>query len=343
MAVADDRLPALRRTITARARAEGFDRVGFASAAQSPQLAARLSDFLAAGHHGTMAWLGERSFERAAPQNLWPGAVSVISLAVNYAPARTPLADLELPSHGAISAYARGADYHDLVKKRLRVVARWVSESLNTEVKIFVDTAPVLEKPLAQAAGLGWQGKHSNLVSREFGSWLLLAEIFVACDLGSQSPEGDHCGSCSRCITICPTQAIIAPYRLDARRCLSYLSIEYKGVIPLEFRRAMGNRIYGCDDCLAVCPWNRFAQPTPHPEFNPGYQPERLTEFLSLDDAGFRARFRGSPIKRIGRDRFLRNVVIAAGNSGDPQLIRRLLPLLQRLLPAGARHGGLGN
>ncbi|MCX8500417.1 MAG: tRNA epoxyqueuosine(34) reductase QueG [Alphaproteobacteria bacterium] len=328
MAVADEDIASLRRLIVSRARAEGFDSVGFASARESPEQARRLREFLSSGHHGEMVWMSERSYQRSAPQNLWQDAVSVISLAMNYAPATDPLAGLQQQNHGSMSAYARGKDYHDLMKKRGRVLGRWGSQSLDTEVKIFVDTAPVMEKPLAQAAGLGWQGKHSNLVSREFGSWLLLAEIFVARELGPQSPEPDHCGSCSQCITICPTAAIIAPYRLDARRCLSYLTIEYKGVIPLEFRRAMGNRIYGCDDCLAVCPWNKFARATPHPEFNPDYRLELLAEFLILDDASFRKRFAGSPIKRIGRDRFIRNVVIAAGNSGDRELLRLVLPLL---------------
>ncbi|MDI9408442.1 MAG: tRNA epoxyqueuosine(34) reductase QueG [Candidatus Pacebacteria bacterium] len=319
---------ARQKQIAERARGLGFDAVGFASAAQQPEIAERLQQFLSANYHGEMDWLNERSHQRSAPQNLWSQAISVVTVAMNYGPATNPLDDLQHRNFGAISAYARGRDYHDFIKKQLRILARWISESLQVEVKIFVDTAPVMEKPLAQLGGLGWQGKHSNLVSRDHGSWLLLAEIFVASDLGETEAETDHCGGCNRCITICPTAAIVAPYRLDARRCISYLTIEYKGVIPREFRSAIGNRIYGCDDCLAVCPWNKFARVTGHLEFNSDYRMENLGGFLTLDDANFRQKFSGSPIKRIGRDRFIRNVLIAVGNSGEPSFMPLVLPLL---------------
>ena len=329
MVVDNTGLDSLRRQISDYAREIGFDAVGFSSAAQQPDLGERLQQFLAKDYHGEMQWLSERSHQRSAPQNLWSEAISVVTVAINYCPPTNPLDDLQKRNHGAISAYARGRDYHDFMKKQLRILTRWIGETLQSEVKLFVDTAPVLEKPLAQAAGLGWQGKHSNLVSRDYGSWLLLGEIFVAYDLGSNDPETDHCGGCSRCIEICPTSAIIAPYQLDARRCISYLTIEFKGVIPLEFRKAIGNRIYGCDDCLAVCPWNKFAKITPHPEFNPDYEIEFLIEYSTLDDRQFRQRFSGSPIKRIGRNRFIRNIVIAVGNSGDSRLLEPVMPLLK--------------
>ena len=249
--------------------------------------------------------------------------MSVIALGVNYAPAEDPLAVLARRDRAAISAYARNRDYHDVVKKRLKALARWmVARWQGTELKVFVDTAPVMEKPLAQRAGLGWQGKHTNLVSRGHGSWLFLGEIYTTLDLPPDAAEADHCGRCRRCLTACPTDAFPAPYRLDARRCISYLTIEHRGPIPEEFRAAMGNRIYGCDDCLAVCPWNKFARAHSEPAFAPraGLDAPRLAELAALDDAGFRALFGGSPVKRIGRDRFVRNVLVAIGNSGDPAL-----------------------
>lgn len=306
------------------ALALGFDAVGFAPAHLGPEVRARLDAFLAAGMQGEMGWLAERVEQRAHPQGLWPEAVSVIALGMNYGPEEDPLALLERRDRGAISVYARNRDYHDIVKKRLKALARWMVERWKgSELKVFVDTAPVAEKPLAQAAGLGWQGKHSNLVSREHGSWLFLGEVYTTLDLAPSGAEVDHCGRCTRCLSACPTDAFTGPYRLDARRCISYLTIEHHGPIPHEFRAAMGNRIYGCDDCLAVCPWNKFA----HAAREPGLMPRedlsapRLAELARLDDAGFRALFSGSPIKRIGRDRFVRNVLNAIGNSGDPALL----------------------
>lgn len=318
-------------TIRSKALELGFSAIGFAPADLAPQAGERLSAFLAAGKHGDMGWLEERSSQRRTPTALWPEAKSVIVIGMNYGPDHDPMANLAAATCGNISVYARGRDYHDVLKKQLRVLARWLGEASGHEVKLFVDTAPVMEKPLAQLGGLGWQGKHTNLVSREFGSWLFLGEIFTTLELTPQTPKVDHCGACTRCIDVCPTRAITAPYQLDARRCISYLTIENKGPIPLEFRKAIGNRIYGCDDCLAICPWNKFATPVSHAELAP--RPEndlpRLADLLQLDDASFRARFSGSPIKRIGINRFLRNVLIAAGNSGQPALLEQIQPLLQ--------------
>jgi epoxyqueuosine reductase len=297
-----------------------------------------------------MGWMAETAVRRADPCALWPEARSAVVVAANYGPDFDPLERLRRRGNGTISAYAQGRDYHDVLKKRLRVLARWMHETFGAEVKLFVDTAPVMEKPLAQAAGLGWQGKHTNLVSRQFGSWLFLGEVLTALDLAPDAAESDHCGECRRCLDVCPTGAFTAPYRIDARRCISYLTIEHKGHIAAELRPAMGNRVYGCDDCLAVCPWNKFAAPTPHAEFRAREEAPALAELAGLGDAAFRARFSGSPVKRIGRARFLRNVLIAIGNSGDPALTpaaRRLLdddsPLvramavwaLKRLLPGG--------
>jgi epoxyqueuosine reductase len=316
--MSDDRRAAIR----ARARDEGFDTVGFAHASLAPDASAHLAEYLARGHHGEMTWMEATAERRGHPQNLWEGARSVITLGVNYAPRHDPLAVLQQKDRGGISVYAQGADYHDVLKKRLRVIARWIAEQFGAEVKIFVDTAPVMEKPLATAAGLGWQGKHTNLVSRDYGSWLFLGSIFTTLELEPDAAHADHCGSCSACLDICPTKAFPAPYRIDARRCISYLTIEHKGQIPEEFRTAIGNRIYGCDDCLAVCPWNKFAQSAREMAFAP--RPElsspRLADLAALDDAAFRDVFRGSPVKRIGRDRFVRNVLIAIGNSGDATL-----------------------
>jgi len=305
-----------------RAKAEGFSVVRIADARAHPTNAARLGAFLDAGHHGDMNWLETHAHWRADPQSLWPEARSVIVLGLNYGPENDPLAILARKDRGAVSAYAQGDDYHDIVKKKLKTLAGYIFQAHGAQVKVFVDTAPVMEKPLAQKAGLGWQGKHTNLVSREFGSWLFLGSIFTTLELPPDAPEQDHCGSCHACLDICPTGAFPAPYRLDARRCISYLTIEHKGPIPHELRAAMGNRIYGCDDCLAVCPWNKFATRCAEIKLQAReeLQAPPLAALATLDDTAFRALFRKSPLKRIGRDRFLRNVMIAIGNSGDPGL-----------------------
>ena len=306
-----------------KALALGFDAIGFAAAKLEDQVRRDLAGFLAAGYHGDMGWLKNRSEQRADPQTLWPEARSVIAVGLNYGPAEDALALLDEGERATISVYARNRDYHDVLKKRLKALARWMAEDLDCGVKVFVDTAPVMEKPLAACAGLGWQGKHSNLVSRDFGSWLFLGEVYTTLELAPDDPEADHCGSCRSCLDVCPTDAFPAPYRLDARRCISYLTIEHKGPIPHALRPQMGNRIYGCDDCLAVCPWNKFAGRTAEPGFLPRAElsAPRLADFAGLEDAGFRTLFSGSPIKRIGRDRFLRNVLIAVGNSGSPSLL----------------------
>jgi epoxyqueuosine reductase len=323
--------------LKAHAQSLGFCAWGIAPAGTDPVLGDRLSAWLADGMHGTMAWMAERAHQRQAPQALWPEARSVIALGMTYAPAADPLRLAEQGDTARISAYAQGADYHDALKKALKALARWIVAEAprhglgEAEVKVFTDTAPVMEKPLAQAAGLGWQGKHTNLVSREHGSWLFLGEIYTTLELAPDLPLTDRCGSCDACQAACPTQAFPAPYRLDARRCISYLTIEHKGPIPPELRRKLGNRIYGCDDCLAVCPWNKFARDAhalrpflPRAELA---APE-LRDLLTLDDAGFRQLFSGSPIKRIGRDRFVRNCLYAAGNSGRAELLEQVLPLL---------------
>ncbi len=301
----------------------GFDAVGFTEAQLPDEARARLDAFLAAGQHGTMGWMEARAAQRAHPQALWPEAVSVIALGLSYAPGEDPLATLARRDCGTISVYARGArDYHDVVKARLKALGRWMHGRFGHALKVFVDTAPVMEKPLAQQAGLGWQGKHTNLVSRAHGSWLFLGEIYTTLALPPDAPEADHCGSCRACLAACPTDAFPAPYRLDARRCISYLTIEHRGPIPEAFRAPMGNRIYGCDDCLAVCPWNKFARAHEEPAFAPraALTAPKLAELARLDDAAFRAMFSGSAIKRIGRDRFVRNVLVAIGNSGAPAL-----------------------
>jgi len=310
---------ALRDELKRRAREAGFDAVGITPADAIPHAAPRLRQFLAKGHHGTMGWMADTAERRQSPRALWPQARSVIMLGMNYGPDHDPMAVLEEPSRAAISVYAQGRDYHDVIKGRLKQVAGWLHGATGHEVKVFVDTAPVMEKPLAEAAGIGWQGKHTNLVSRDLGSWLFLGAIFTTAEMPADAPEQDHCGSCRKCLDICPTDAFPAPYQLDARRCISYLTIEHKGHIPAEFREAMGNRIYGCDDCLAVCPWNKFARRTGEIAFHPRAEltAPRLADLAALDDAGFRALFSGSPIKRIGRNRFIRNVLIALGNSGD--------------------------
>jgi epoxyqueuosine reductase len=297
--------------IRAEAERLGFDAIGFAPARLGPEARERLQEFLAAGMHGGMGWMESRAEQRADPRALWPEARSVIALGLSYAPETDPLESLGWQDRATISVYARNRDYHDVVKKRLKALARWmVAAFADTGVKVFVDTAPVMEKPLAQ------------LVSRTHGSWLFLGEIYTTLDLRPDAPEVDHCGSCTRCLDICPTEAFPAPYRLDARRCISYLTIEHHGPIPEEFRKPMGNRIYGCDDCLAVCPWNKFAAAHEEPAFAPraALTAPKLAELATLDDAAFRALFSGSPIKRIGRNRFIRNVLIAIGNSGDPRL-----------------------
>jgi epoxyqueuosine reductase len=312
----------LKAALASEARAVGFDSVGVTDPNAIADIAKHFRDFLDAGAHGDMGWLASHPERRADPRVLWAGVRSVIMLGVNYGPDENPLAILERRSRGAISVYARGDDYHDLIKKRLKALARWLVATLGGEVKVFVDTAAVMEKPLAQAAGVGWQGKHTNLVSREFGSWLFLGAIFTTLDLPRDQADSDHCGSCQACLDICPTSAFPAPYKLDARRCISYLTIEHKGQIPHEFRRAIGNRIYGCDDCLAVCPWNKFAQTARETKLaaRDELRAPALAELAELDDAAFRARFAKSPVKRIGRDRFVRNVLIAIGNSNDADL-----------------------
>lgn len=316
-----------------KALALGFDTIGFAKAETDADARSRLSEFLENGFHGDMGWLAAKADRRASPRTLWPDARSVVVVGANYGPHEDPLDAMhrhQAHGRGTISVYARNRDYHDVMKKRLRVLARWMNETLAAEVKLFVDTAPVMEKFLGQQAGLGWQGKHTNLVSRDFGSWLFLGEIYTTAELSPDAPESDRCGSCDRCQTVCPTDAFPAPYKLDARRCISYLTIEHKGHIAEEFRQPMGNRIYGCDDCLAVCPWNKFARPTQEAAFLPRAEltAPRLADLAALDDAGFRNVFSGSPIKRAGRDRFVRNVLIAIGNTGDPSLV----PTVERLL-----------
>jgi epoxyqueuosine reductase len=326
----NDLMTSPRDSIRDWALAQGFDAVGFAPAGAAACAGEGLKEFLAAGHHGDMGWMESRATERAHPQSLWRDAKSAVVLGLSYAPADDPLAALEKTDRAAISVYAQGDDYHDVIKKRLKAIAREMTAKLGGDVKVFVDTAPLMEKPLAQAAGLGWQGKHTNLVSREHGSWLFLGVILTTLDLGEANADEDRCGTCSRCLDVCPTKAFPAPYKIDARRCVSYLTIEHKGPIPRDLRAAMGNRIYGCDDCLAVCPWNKFAAASREAAFHPRAELKAplLADLASLDDAAFRAMYKGSPVKRIGRDRFVRNVLIAIGNSGD----RALGAHAQRLL-----------
>jgi len=319
-------------------------RLGFADcrithADAIPDAAARLGAWLKAGNHGEMGWMETRADERGTPKTLWSDVRSIVMLGMNYAPATDPMALAEQPAFGRISVYAQGQDYHDIVKKALKALGRWLGEETGEPLKVFVDTAPVMEKPLAAAAGLGWQGKHTNLVSRKAGSWLFLGAIYTAFDLEADAPDKDRCGSCDACQRACPTDAFPAPYRLDARRCISYLTIEHKGPIPEDLRPGIGNHIYGCDDCLAVCPWNKFAQAaSAHRAFLPRAElaAPRIADLLGLDDAGFRAVFSGSPIKRIGRNRMVRNAAIAAGNSGDPAFIPALQKLAQDDDPVAA-------
>src|SRR5581483_5579907 len=321
----------LKQLVLAEARAAGFDIARVAAPdAIGPAVGERLKAFLDEGRHGDMGWMTATAERRRHPLSLWSEARSVIMLGLNYAPARDPLAVLGEPGRAAISCYAQGRDYHDIVRSGLKRVAASLARASGAEVKVFVDTAPLMEKPLAEAAGVGWQGKHTNLVSREFGSWLFLGAILTAARIEPDAPETDHCGTCRRCLDVCPTDAFPAPYQLDARRCIAYLTIEHKGHIAPEFREAIGNRVFGCDDCLAVCPWNKFAAAARNTRLAalPGAASPPLSELLALDDAAFRRRFAGTPVKRTGRDRVVRNALIAAGNSGDAGL----LPAAERLL-----------
>jgi epoxyqueuosine reductase len=308
--------------IREEAAALGFDACGFTRVDRPWPASARLAEFIASGRHGGMDWVALTAERRSHPRAMWAEARSAIVLGLNYGPDRDPLEALKATSHGAISVYAQGDDYHELIKKRLKRLAGSLQARLGGEVKVFVDTAPLMEKPLAEAAGLGWQGKHTNLVSREFGSWLFLGAILTTLELAPDAPTGDHCGACRACLDICPTGAFPAPYQLDARACLSYLTIEHAGPIPERYRAALGNRIYGCDDCLAVCPWNKFAQASHEAalQARESLQAPALADLADLDDTAFRALFAKSPIKRIGRDRFIRNVLYAIGNSADPAL-----------------------
>ena len=313
----------LKAALIAQARTQGFDVVGVTSPDAIPEAGERLAQFLADGCHGDMHWLTTSAERRSNPRTLWPEVRSIIMLGLNYGPAHDPLAIIERHDRGAISVYTLGDDYHEIIKPRLKSLARWLVAHAGGDVKVFVDTAAVMEKPLAQAAGLGWQGKHTNLVSRQYGSWLFLGAIFTTLALAPDAAENDHCGNCRACLDICPTNAFPAPYRLDARRCISYLTIEHKGPIPRELRPLLGNRIYGCDDCLAVCPWNKFAQSGREAKLavRESLREPSLAQLARLDDAAFRKLFAKSPIKRTGRDRFIRNVLVAIGNSGDAGLV----------------------
>ena len=327
--------PDIKAAIRDAALRLGFDAVGFAAAELAPESRARLADYLARGLHGDMGWLADRAGQRGDPRELWPEAKSVVVLAMNYGPEGDPLANLARPDRGTVSVYARGRDYHELIKSRLKALARAIEQIAPGALKLFVDTAPVMEKPLAQRAGIGWQGKHTNLVSRAHGSWLFLGEIYLSIELPPDAGEIDHCGQCHACLDICPTRAFVKPYLLDARRCISYLTIEHKGHIAAELRPLMGNRIYGCDDCLAVCPWNKFAHPAREPALRARDEltTPRLAALAALDDAAFRALFSGSPVKRTGRDRFVRNVLIAIGNSGDGALLPSVVARLDDASP----------
>jgi len=321
---------ALLEEIFARIADEGFDQAGIMAASDMPDISARLDAVIEQGWHGDMDWLARNLDRRASPRGLWPEVNSVIVMGMNYGPIADPMANHGNADLGVISCYAQNKDYHDVVKKRIRRIARWLADKTETDLKIFVDTAPVPEKTLAQAAGIGWQGKHTNLVSPKLGSWLFLGCIYTELELPPHQPEPDHCGSCTKCLNACPTDAFPAPYQLEARRCISYLTIEHKGPIPTELRPAIGNRIYGCDDCLATCPWNKFAQASAESAFHPREEliAPKLIELVAMDDVGFRQYFKGSPVKRIGRDRFTRNVLIALGNSASPQSLATIQPLL---------------
>ncbi|MCQ4631534.1 tRNA epoxyqueuosine(34) reductase QueG [Shinella sp. CPCC 100929] len=321
--------------VKAEAADKGFDLCRITGPDSIPQAPARLADFLAAGYHGTMDWMAETEARRADPRVLWSDVRSVILFGMNYGPEHDPRDVLAMPDRAAISVYAQNRDYHDIIKGKLKEVATRFAARGGADVKVFVDTAPVMEKPLAAAAGLGWQGKHTNLVSRTHGSWLFLGSLFTTADLFRDEPERDHCGSCRACLDACPTDAFPAPYKIDARRCISYLTIEHKGTIDPEFREKIGNRIYGCDDCLAACPWNKFAASASEMKLKARdeLKAPAIADLLTLDDPGFRAHFSGSPVKRIGRDRFVRNVLIAAGNSGDRGLIARCAQLADDTAP----------
>ncbi len=339
----------MQTLITQYALSLGFDAVGFCRPEIDVLVQQGLQEFILGGHHGDMGWMADKADRRADPKILWPEAKSVIVVGHNYAPDFNPMQKLAQTTTGNISCYALNDDYHDVIKKKLKILARWVAQEFSCEVKVFVDTAPVMEKALAANAGLGWQGKHTCLVSREFGSWLFLGSVFTnivipsaaegspsakdpsAALRSAQDDNKDLCGTCRACLDICPTQAFTAERKLDARRCISYLTIEHKGQIPLEFRKAIGNRIYGCDDCLAVCPWNKFAQASREIAYHPRQELEAplLRDLVKLDDATFRALFSKSPVKRIGRDRFVRNVLVAIGNSGDASLAATITPLMQ--------------
>ena len=331
-----------------RAAAEGFAAFGVAPGVLAPATGERLKQWLAEGRHGDMLWMESRATERASPDALWPEVRSVIILGMSYAPADDPMALADYPDRARVSVYARGRDYHDVVKGALKRLAGWLAHEAGVGVKVFVDTAPVMEKALAEAAGIGWQGKHSNVVSREHGSWLFLGAIYTTAELEPDKAGQDRCGTCRACQDICPTDAFPAPYRVDARRCISYLTIEHKGPVPHEFRAAIGNHIYGCDDCLSVCPWNKFAESA---AANKAFLPRaelvapRIADLLTLDDVAFRALFAGSPVKRTGRDRFVRNVLIAAGNSGDVALVPTVFALLDDQAPVvrGAAIWALSN
>ncbi len=335
-----------RAAIREKALALGFDGAHFTTASLPPEAGERLKAFLDQRRHGDMEWLDARRDERADPNALWREAKSAIVLTMNYGPDTDPMAALQNRSAGVISVYARNRDYHDVVKKRMKQLGRWIAETFGGELKVFVDTAPLMEKPLAERAGAGWQGKHTNLVSREHGSWLFLGAILTTMELPPDAAEDDHCGSCRNCLDICPTDAFPAPYQLDARRCISYLTIEHKGPIPRDLRPGIGNRIYGCDDCLAVCPWNKFASKAREAALQArgDLTSPPLADLAALNDAAFRALFAGSPIKRTGRDRFVRNVAIAIGNSGDASLIGALETLLrdESALVRGAAIWALG-
>lgn len=312
----------LKERIRQKADELGFNGARFTAPDAIPEAPARLAAFLSEGRHGDMLWMEGRADERSDPARLWSGVRTVIMLGLNYGPGYDPLPLLKKTSRGVISVYAHGADYHKIVKSKLKALGRWLAQEAGCALKVFVDTAPVMEKPLAEAAGLGWQGKHTNLVSKDWGSWLFLGAIYLDVEIAPDAPEADHCGRCQKCLDICPTGAFPAPYQLDARRCVSYLTIEHKGHIAEEFRTAIGNRIYGCDDCLAVCPWNKFASVAAESRFHArsALEAPSLASLAGLCDAEFRSLFAGSPIKRIGRDRFIRNVMIAIGNSGDAEL-----------------------
>lgn len=314
--------PGLKDRLVAQALAEGFSKCRVTTPGAIPEAAGRLRAYVDGGRHGQMGWMAERMGWRGDPGTLWPAARSVVMLAEVYTPDHDPLEVLQQRDRAAISVYAQNRDYHDLVKKRLKRLGRWLLERAEGEIKVFVDTAPVMEKPLAQAAGLGWQGKHTNLLAGDLGSWFFLGAIFTTVELPADAPEAEHCGSCTACLDICPTDAFPAPFQLDARRCISYLTIEHKGPVDEELRALMGNRIFGCDDCLAVCPWNKFAAAAREARYaaREDLRAPALAELAGLDDAAFRLRFSGSPIKRIGRDRFVRNVLYAIGNSGLPAL-----------------------